>query len=559
MKIGICWFRKALRLHDNNSLLRACAECDIVYPIFFLDPAFTTTQINQNAMRGTGVSLPSKNVFKFFFETLGDLQQSLASKKYNSNLLILRGNPTQLFPKILSNLKITDLYFEIDTEPYAKQRDAQIVELCNRLKVRVNSDYGHTLYPMDQLIACADSMNKRLPTTYKAFCNMLTKIGSPAKPKDPPTAIPGNNAISELIQNPQFRKEMTAISKMQQFGFAVPTVDELEYKTSENVKVNAYEIEQQNITQSFKGGESNAFTTMRAFLKEKEKVCKFEKPKTSPNALTAQTTTLSMYLTNGSLSVRLLWHEINKIYVASKQYTKPPTSLHGQLYFREFFYLCSHVTPNYAQMKNNKMCKQIEWNEYDEAVVNKWKYGQTGYPFIDALMIQLRRTGWMHHLGRHAVACFLTRGDLWQSWEVGMKVFSKYLLDGDYALNASNWMWLSASAFFTAYFRVYSPVSFGKKTDKNGDFIKHWIPQLKHYPKKYIYEPWTAPKELQKQCGCVIGKDYPMPMVDHKKVSKENMDRMKVAYQKNRDSKKRKLDQMDVDVPAAKKRKIARK
>jgi len=98
-------------------------------------------------------------------------------------------------------------------------------------------------------------------------------------------------------------------------------------------------------------------------------------------------------------------------------------------------------------------------------------------------------------------------------------------------------MWLSASAFFTAYFRVYSPIGFGQKTDKNGDFIRHWIPKLKNYPKKYIYAPWTAPKELQEHYGCVIGKDYPKPIVDHLEAKNENMGRMKTAYEAHKRNK----------------------
>jgi len=77
-----------------------------------------------------------------------------------------------------------------------------------------------------------------------------------------------------------------------------------------------------------------------------------------------------------------------------------------------------------------------------------WKNGRTGYPYIDAIMTQLRLEGWIHHLARHSVACFLTRGDLWQSWEDGAKVFDLYLLDADWALNNANWQWLSCSNFF---------------------------------------------------------------------------------------------------------------
>lgn len=114
-------------------------------------------------------------------------------------------------------------------------------------------------------------------------------------------------------------------------------------------------------------------------------------------------------------------------------------------------------------------------------------------------MTQLRSEGWIHHLARHAVACFLTRGDLWVSWEEGLKVskppptplaptrllgtwspchravlqvFEELLLDADWSLNAGNWLWLSSSAFFHQYFRIYSPVAFGKKTDRDGAYIR---------------------------------------------------------------------------------------
>jgi cryptochrome len=90
--------------------------------------------------------------------------------------------------------------------------------------------------------------------------------------------------------------------------------------------------------------------------------------------------------------------------------------------------------------------------------------------------------------------------------------------------------WLSCTAHFYQYFRCYSPVAFGKKTDKDGDYIRKWLPQFKDFPTKYIYEPWNAPLAIQQQCGVVIGKDYPEPIVDHKTISKSNMARMKAAY-----------------------------
>jgi deoxyribodipyrimidine photolyase len=105
------------------------------------------------------------------------------------------------------------------------------------------------------------------------------------------------------------------------------------------------------------------------------------------------------------------------------------------------------------QMVGNPEVRQIPWNN-DPKLVKAWEDGQTGFPWIDAIMMQLQQWGWMHHLARHSVACFLTRGDLYCHWEAGRDVFDKYLIDGDYFLNNGNWQWLSASNFFYQYFRV---------------------------------------------------------------------------------------------------------
>lgn len=85
----------------------------------------------------------------------------------------------------------------------------------------------------------------------------------------------------------------------------------------------------------------------------------------------------------------------------------------------------------------------------------------------------------MHHLARHAVACFLTRGDLYCPWTAGRDVFDRLLIDDDWSLNNANWMWLSASAFFYQYHRVYSPITFGRKYDPNGEFVRKFVPELK--------------------------------------------------------------------------------
>ena len=169
---------------------------------------------------------------------------------------------------------------------------------------------------------------------------------------------------------------------------------------------------------------------------------------------------------------------------SEKRTLAPPESLHGQLLFREMFYLLSRTVRNWDRDLDNPMCKPIRWGEKDESKLKAWAAGQTGFPFIDAMMRQLNATGWMHHLGRHAVSCFLTRGQLWQHWQSGRDLFERNLIDSDWALNNANWLWLSGVAPFSMpYFRLYNPCPDSKSSlnveTKTARFIKRWIPELR--------------------------------------------------------------------------------
>jgi FAD binding domain of DNA photolyase len=143
---------------------------------------------------------------------------------------------------------------------------------------------------------------------------------------------------------------------------------------------------------------------------------------------------------HGVVSPRRFFHELTKVYdkFPSSKLSKPPVSLHGQLMWREYNNLMGYTTPNFDQTVGNPIARQIPWDD-DPELLATWRDGRTGYPFIDAIMTQLKETGWIHHLARHAVACFLTRGDLWQSWEEGAAVFEERLIDADWSINNFNW------------------------------------------------------------------------------------------------------------------------
>ncbi|XP_073686206.1 cryptochrome circadian regulator 5 [Garra rufa] len=485
---SIHWFRKGLRLHDNPALLAALKDCRHIYPLFLLDPWYpNNTHIGINRWR-------------FLIEALKDLDSSL--KKLNSRLFVVSGPPAEVLPKLFEKWKITRLTFEVDTEPYSQSRDKEVMKLAEENGVEVIPKISHTLYNIDRII---EENNGKPPMTYVRFQSVVNAIGSPKKPVPAPT-------------KEDLKGVSTPIFEDHEEEFRIPTLEDLGLDTSSLGP------------DLFPGGEQEALRRLDEHMERTAWVCKFEKPKTSPNSIIPSTTVLSPYIRFGCLSARTFWWRLADVY-RGKQHSEPPVSLHGQLLWREFFYTTAVGIPNFNRMEGNPHCVQVDWDNNPEHLA-AWREARTGFPFIDAIMTQLRQEGWIHHLARHAVACFLTRGDLWISWEEGQKVFEELLLDADWSLNAGNWQWLSASAFFHQFFRVYSPIAFGKKTDKYGDYIKKYLPVLKKFPVEYIYEPWKAPRSIQERAGCVVGKDYPRPIVEHEVVHKKNIQRMKAAYAK---------------------------
>jgi deoxyribodipyrimidine photo-lyase len=132
-------------------------------------------------------------------------------------------------------------------------------------------------------------------------------------------------------------------------------------------------------------------------------------------------------------------------------------------------------------------------------------------------MRQLRARGWMHNRARLIVASFLTK-DLHIDWRRGEAHFMRWLVDGDQAQNNGNWQWISSVGVDPApYFRrMYNPMTQQKRHDPDGSYVRRWVPELRDVPLAKLAEPWTMTREEQRASACMIGSDYPSPIVDHK-------------------------------------------
>ncbi|KAI9822050.1 MAG: hypothetical protein M1832_003222 [Thelocarpon impressellum] len=544
----IYWFRTDLRLHDSPALKAALdlkPEC--LYPIWTWDPHYV-----YRARVGP-------NRWKFLLDCQNDLSSSITRLNEKSRLFLIREAPTTLLPKLFKAWRITHLVFEKDTDAYARERDGEVMGLAAAAGVQVVVRLGRTLYDPDALV----EKNRGKPTmSITQVMQAGEKVGKIPRPIPAPESLPdpGDTPLDFEQTQPAAEPDVNASQRDGKDAsysrlagpdgdFAVPTMSELGLKPA---------------TTPHRGGETVARRILDEIIADETYTATFEKPKTAPTAFAPQATTLlSPHLHFGSISCREFYWRVQDVVDAYRgKASAPPTSLTGQLLFRDMYFGAQAALGyRFGQTAGNSHCRYIPWHlpstvdpaskrvtggyDVDSADAERWfrawRDGRTGFPWIDGLMRQLKQEGWIHHLGRHAVACFLTRGGCYVDWERGAEVFEEWLIDHEAACNIGNWQWLSCTAFYAMFYRVYSPVAFPQRWDKRGAFVRHYVPELRAFPEKYIYEPWKAPIADQRRAGCVVTdgeagegmQSYPRPIFDFAERRTICLAGMKRAYGEN--------------------------
>jgi deoxyribodipyrimidine photo-lyase len=176
------------------------------------------------------------------------------------------------------------------------------------------------------------------------------------------------------------------------------------------------------------------------------------------------------------------------------------------------FHLPRLTTSSYRQEFD-----RFPW-KFDQHLFDAWREGRTGVPLVDAGMRELNRTGWMHNRVRMVVASFLTK-DMMHDWRLGEKVFEEKLMDIETASNNGGWQWSASTGVDPRPLRIFNPRLQSERFDPAGTYIRRHVPELQNVPHRYIHAPHAMPPALQESCGCVIGRDYPPPIVDHASAS----------------------------------------
>ena len=436
--LSICWFRRNLRIHDNIILSEAARNSNFLLPLYIIDPG----QITKNLL--------SVNRVGFLLESLDDLDKNL-NARFGQRLFITYGSPLEVIKAIILHIRghikfpgNIILGFEKDYQPYEKVRDATIMQWGKASNIIIQYGTTQTLWNLNNLGKLNDFKS---PQSMNEFKELIKKIADPVNDLPEPDFLPP--PMKEFFEKNTLNSEIKHNFGVINFFDCSPSIEQL-----------GMNYTKEDYLSCFRGGESTSLKKLNVFLRNVQNLKRFCKNVENPTKNNPLSSTQSPYLSLGCLSVRKFYHEIKKterffVEESEEEGKKIIDNLMNTIYWREYFYMVGCYTTNFDRMFDNPVSKLTDCWDYNSKYISAWKNGKTGYPAIDAVINQLITDGWTHNYNRQFIACFLTKGTLWQSWEVGLNFFQKHLIDFDWSINTACWIFLTNSNLNNDYTKVF--------------------------------------------------------------------------------------------------------
>lgn len=460
------WIRNDLRLADNPALRAAVASAQPVVPVFIWSPEEEGRWAPGAASRAW----------------LGNSLASLAAdyERHGLRLVLRRGNVAALLLALCEETGAARVHASCRYDPPGRDQETRVRDALSGAGVELRLYNGSLLNAPDDVATQAGEPYKVFTPYYRACMNR--------EPHRDPYPAP------ESVLAPKRWPESDTLASLDLIGDH-PWVEKMR---------GHWAI-----------GEAAALRKLESFAEDT--VADYPDNRDLPGV--EGTSSLSPHLHFGELSPLQVWHAVCAGRVHRGESVLVGESYLRQLYWREFAHHLLYYYPETPEEPLKKLFAPFPWAG-DGASLARWQRGQTGYPFVDAGMRELWETGWMHNRVRMAAASFLVK-DLRIHWREGAEWFWDTLVDADLANNTLGWQWVAGCGADAApYFRVFNPVTQGRKFDSDGAYVRRWVPELAALPDRYLHRPWEMPPVELAACGVQLGKDYPLPMVDHAEARK---------------------------------------
>ncbi|MDY6770711.1 MAG: deoxyribodipyrimidine photo-lyase, partial [Candidatus Nanohaloarchaea archaeon] len=418
---GIVWLRRAMRVHDNTALVQAAEDHDDVIPCYVVDD-----ELFDSATLG----YPR---VKFWHDALHDLQDQL--QEQGSDLVVRQGSPVEELQRIVDETDADAVYHNRDYTPYARERDEAV---GGALDVPVTSCKDLVMFEKDEILTNSG-------TPYKVYSYYRDKWFDRDKPRP---AEPDGFTTPDLDSDD------------------IPSVEALGHE------------EPDDFDWIWDASRDGAQQRLEEF---KEKIAHYDNLRDLPAR--DATSRLSPHLKFGTVSVREVFWEAERMRGRLND-ADGVTTWQEELAWRDFYVQVLWHWPETTEQAFLEQYRGIDWH-WDDEHQRMWQAfleGQTGFPFVDAGMRQLRRTGWMHNRPRMVVASFAAK-DLHVDWRKLHEHFKTWFVDAEIASMVGGIQWAySIGTDAQPYFRVFNPWTQGEDHDPDGDYIREFVPELRDVP-----------------------------------------------------------------------------
>lgn len=464
-KTIIVWLRNDLRIRDNETLSAAVNEADFVIPVYCFDPRHFDE--GPYKLRKTG-----KFRSKFLIESLKDLRFSL--KELGGNLVVTHGKPEQVIFALAKYHEVSAVYCQEEVCSEELKVDEQLERNLGTIGVPMNYFWGSTLFHFDDLPFEIDA----IPNVFTQFKNKILKF----------CTVRAVHKTPERVHLPA-EIDTGSIPELIDLGF---------------------EDDGENKGLKFKGGETEALLRMKHYFWESDEL-QFYKEKRNGLLGMDYSSKFSPYLALGSISPRLIYEEVKK-YETQRVKNDSTYWLVFELLWRDYFRFISVKYGN-DLFKSGGIKRLNKKKASNKGLFVKWQNGNTGIPFIDANMIELKESGFMSNRGRQNVASFLVK-DLQVDWRMGAAHFESLLIDYDPCSNYANWNYIAGIGNDPRENRYFNVLRQASVYDPEGIYTKYWLPELKALPSSRIHQPFSLSKAEQSYLKVNLGKNYPYPCID---------------------------------------------
>ena len=478
---GLVWFRRDLRATDNAALFQALKNCNKVHCVFVFD-----TDILDALPR-------ADRRVEFIRESLVDLDRQLQTLAGHpsAGLIVRHGKAREEIAKLAHHLGVQSVFANHDDEPQSLTRDAKVRGALADIGIALHTSKDHVIFERQEVM----TQMGRPYTVFTPYKNAWLKKVDAFYLK----AYPVEHYASALAPRPEADQQ------------PVPTLSDLDFETT---NLQALHIH---------AGSAAVPTLLADFW---PRAAKYDHARNFPAV--KGPSYMSVHLRFGTVSIRQLAREAYALVQAGNEGASVWLS---ELIWRDFYAQIMANFPHAMERSFKPDYDAIKWEHGPHAhkLFDAWCQGRTGYPLVDAAMMQINQTGYMHNRLRMVVASFLVK-DLGIDWRWGERYFAEHLNDFDLSANNGGWQWASSSGCDAQpYFRIFNPVSQSEKFDPEGKFIRRYLPQLAALPNAALHAPWAAkPMELA-AAAFELGRDYPRPIVMHDEARAKTLARYAVV------------------------------